>query len=351
MQDIKVSIICTAYNHERYIEQAIKGFLMQETSFAFEILINDDASTDDTPSIIKYYENQYSNIFATYQSVNQYSLGKSVSNELFRRARGEYIAICEGDDFWIDKLKLQKQFDFMEANPEYSLCVHAGLCCYEDGVLMKNGFIPYQQDKSVKTEEIIERWLFPTASLFYRKSSRKDIIIPFKGKAPCGDYPLTVYLALQGKVYYFASPMCVYRRDSISSLSRYFKTSKEKDINRIDRLQELAGRINDFTGYKYDEVIKKFMVNNEYSKLMLERNINAVRVSKLYRYLSKKMKLKIFCAIYFPFILSIKETYHKVRDNCEYKKMKKKMLKLVDCENCKYCNLKFLQPSHVYLKK
>ena len=346
-----MSIVCTAYNHERYIEQTIKGFLMQETTFAFEILINDDASTDNTPSIIKYYENKYSNIFATYQSVNQYSLGKSVSNELFRRARGKYIAICEGDDFWIDKLKLQKQFDFMEANPEYSLCVHAGLCCYEDGVLMKNGFIPYQQDKLVKTEEIIERWLFPTASLFYRKSSRKDIIIPFKGKAPCGDYPLTVYLALQGKVYYFASPMCVYRRDSISSLSRYFKNSREKDINRLERLQDLAGRINNFTGYKYEGAIKKFMVNNEYSKLILERDSNAVKASELYYCFSKKMKLKVFCATYFPFVLSLKGKYYKVRFNCEYKKMRKKMVKLVNRGDCEYYNLKILQPLQKYYKK
>lgn len=339
MDEVKVSIICTAYNHERYIEQALDGFLMQKTSFQFEILINDDASTDKTASIIKRYAKSFPNIVATFQTENQYSLGKSVSKDLFQKARGKYIAICEGDDFWIDNLKLQKQFDFMETHSEYSLCAHAGLCCYEDGVLMKDGFFPFTEDKTVMTEKIIEKWLFPTASLFYRKAARKDYVIPFKKNAPCGDYPLAVYLALQGKVYYFASPMCVYRRDSISSLSRLFKNSKVKNLNRIERLQELAIRINEFTEYRYSNSVKKFMLDNEYSRLMLKQNSKATKASKLYPFFSKRMKFKIFITTYFSPVLSIKHKFASVKNYYKYKMMRKRMLKII---NGNYTNLKIL---------
>ena len=103
------------------------GFLMQETDFQIEILIHDDCSTDGTTEIIKEYAAQYPDlIFPLYEEVNQYQHGKASEIDFYnyRRARGKYIAYCEGDDYWIDPLKLQKQVDFMEAKLEYSVCFH-----------------------------------------------------------------------------------------------------------------------------------------------------------------------------------------------------------------------------------
>lgn len=103
------------------------GFLMQQTDFPIEILIHDDCSTDGTTEIIKEYAAQYPDlIFPLYEEVNQYQQGKSTEIDFYnyRRARGKYIAYCEGDDYWTDSLKLQKQVDFMEANPNYSICFH-----------------------------------------------------------------------------------------------------------------------------------------------------------------------------------------------------------------------------------
>jgi glycosyltransferase involved in cell wall biosynthesis len=121
--DPLVSICCITYNHEKYIQQCLEGFLIQKTTFLFEILIHDDASTDRTADIIREYETKYPDIIKPiYQTENQYSKGVIVSAVYnWPRAKGKYIALCEGDDYWIDSYKLQKQVDFMEANPEYGL--------------------------------------------------------------------------------------------------------------------------------------------------------------------------------------------------------------------------------------
>ena len=126
METPLVSICCITYNHEDYITDAIESFLMQKTNFDFEIIIHDDASTDKTAEIVREYEKQYPGIIKPiYQTENQYSRGIKVEMFCFVKTKGKYIAFCEGDDYWIDENKLQKQVDFMETHSEYSLCTHA----------------------------------------------------------------------------------------------------------------------------------------------------------------------------------------------------------------------------------
>lgn len=120
-EKIVVSVICAAYNHELYIEDAITGFLMQETDFAFEVIIHDDASTDKTASIIKHYQELYPNIIKPiYQTENQYSKGNfRIVPFAEKVAKGKYIARCEGDDYWLDKHKLKIQVAFLDKHSEY----------------------------------------------------------------------------------------------------------------------------------------------------------------------------------------------------------------------------------------
>lgn len=126
MSDIKVSICCLAYNHEPYIRQCLDGFVMQKCNFKFEVLIHDDASTDKTAAIIREYEAQYPDIIKPIcQIENQHSKGvKPTFSYNFPRAQGKYVSFCEGDDYWTDPNKLQKQFDFLEQNEDYVMCAH-----------------------------------------------------------------------------------------------------------------------------------------------------------------------------------------------------------------------------------
>lgn len=126
MENPFVSICCLTYNHESYIRQCLDGFVMQKANFPIEILIHDDASTDGTQDIIREYEVKYPNIIKPiYQKENQYSKGVKVSLVYnYPRAKGKYIALCEGDDYWTDPYKLQKQVDFLESHPDYVMCSH-----------------------------------------------------------------------------------------------------------------------------------------------------------------------------------------------------------------------------------
>lgn len=129
-----VSICCLSYNHASFVRKALDGFLMQEPPTGvspdepwLEILIHDDASTDGTDAIIREYAAKYPNmIYPLYEEVNQFSRGGKGRMDLYNyeRARGKYIATCEADDYWTDAKKLQKQVDFIESHPEYSICFH-----------------------------------------------------------------------------------------------------------------------------------------------------------------------------------------------------------------------------------
>ena len=126
MDKIKVSIRCFTYNHERFIRQCLEGVVMQKTDFRFEAIVHDDASTDNTAAIIREYAEKYPDIIKPiYETENQYSKHDgSLTRIMNAHTRGKYIAMCEGDDYWTDPYKLQKQVDFLESHPDYVMCSH-----------------------------------------------------------------------------------------------------------------------------------------------------------------------------------------------------------------------------------
>lgn len=151
-----VSVCCATYNHESYITEAIEGFLMQETNFPFEILIRDDFSTDKTTEIIKQYDDKYPTLIKPiFEKENQYVKGVRPMHVMMIQARGEYLAICEGDDYWTDFLKLQKQVDFLEENKDYVISGHDAFIVDENGKHLKDLKLPEIYKKDFDAEDLI----------------------------------------------------------------------------------------------------------------------------------------------------------------------------------------------------
>ena len=225
-----VSIDCITYNHELYIEDALEGFLIQETDFPIEILIHDDASTDSTANIIKEYEAAYPNIIKPiYQTKNQFSKGKNPIVEFnFPRAKGEYIALCEGDDYWIDKKKLQKQISFLKKNNEYSSSCHQSIIKYEGMNLEKKIFGNNSDEISIK--KLMKGRTFHTASFVFRANILEKNIVP--SDILSFDRYMFLLCALIGKIKFFQEVMCIYRKHEggISSWITYDLLKKDLKI-------------------------------------------------------------------------------------------------------------------------
>jgi len=169
-----VSICCITYNQENFIRDAIEGFLIQKTSFPIEIIIHDDFSNDNTANIIREYVDKYPGLIKPiYQKKNQYSLGRKIFPIVFSIAKGKYIAICEGDDFWTDPDKLQRQTDFLEAHPEYIMVAENAI--YHNLKNDTKKMFSELPERDVDILELLGERPFATASVFFRNLGEKLI--------------------------------------------------------------------------------------------------------------------------------------------------------------------------------
>ncbi|MEI6122892.1 MAG: glycosyltransferase [Bacteroidota bacterium] len=224
-----VSICCITYNHQHFIRESLEGLLMQKTNFLFEILIYDDASNDNTAKIIKEYELKYPDkIKPVYQTENQYSKGvRGINSKYnFPRAKGKYIALCEGDDYWTDPLKLQKQIDFLEANPDYILSCHHCHYLKENEVAVQDVSDDYSFS-SFTLDDIIKGNFITTCSVVFRNPGK---LPSYSSKLPIGDWPLYLHLAKKGKIHFINKFMGVYRIHSGGIFSGQEKIVKIKQL-------------------------------------------------------------------------------------------------------------------------
>lgn len=232
-----VSIICTVYNHDLYLKDCLNGIVRQKTDFPLEVLIHDDASTDKSADIIREYEKQYPEIIhPIYQTENQYSKGvKIVTGIMFPKAEGKYIAICEGDDYWTDPYKLQKQVNYMESHPDCNLCVHNVIEHWENGENPDKLFYPLE-DRDYSGLEVCSNWLLSTCSFLCRTSAFKRYCeIRNKVSLTFGDTPLALSCANEGLIHALPDVMGVYRRNTSSfTLThepiKYYKTGKSWEL-------------------------------------------------------------------------------------------------------------------------
>lgn len=209
----KVSIVCITYNQEKYIAQAIESFLMQKTNFDVEIIISDDASSDSTPQIIEEYAKKNPNIKPILREKNIGAINNYI--ETLALATGEYVIVNEGDDYFSDENKIQKQVDFLDANPDYTICFHPVKRVFETGI-QKDDVYPTEQVKNLVTafdfENLLTRANFmQTNSVMYRREAVPDVLQNFPKDILPGDWYLHLMFAKEGKIKFLEDIMSVYR--------------------------------------------------------------------------------------------------------------------------------------------
>lgn len=302
-----VSISCTAYNHEKYIESALDSFLMQITNFPFEIVIHDDASTDHTAEIIHKYQEKYPSIInAIYETINQYSKHDgSLLRIINQNIRGKYIAFCEGDDYWVDNFKLQKQIDYLETHRDSSACVHntkrINLLTKKTDIMYSNedrdlGFIDCVKGggQSFQTSSLIVR------SELYLNKPKFTAAVP-----GIGDYPNAIYYSMCGTIHYFHDIMSVYRCGTEGSWTMRVSNDRTQMQNIIDAQIDMLTQADQYSGGKYHEVFLSVIEYNLFRKKIYCQEYREVVHDKHFTGLSFKARLKYRILSCFPFISSL----------------------------------------------
>ena len=201
----KVSVCCVTYNHEKFIRKCLDGFLLQQTHFPIEVIIHDDASTDQTTAIISEYQAEHPGIFfPLFQKENQYRKGIRGMNAKFNfpRCTGKYIALCEGDDFWNDPHKLQKQVDFLESNPEYFITGHDANIIDEEENMISTSKLPDICKRDCSSIELQKCFFVLTLSMCFRNVSDLRQMPEELYKASNADTFMISYFGRFGKYKY-----------------------------------------------------------------------------------------------------------------------------------------------------
>ena len=217
MADYKVTICCVTYNHEKFIADALKSFVIQKTNFPFQVLVGDDASTDATAEIICDFAKKYPDIIKPVLHKTNIGAFKN-SLALYRAAKTDYVAVCDGDDYWTDENKLQKQVDFLDSHPDCSLCFHPVKVCWEDEVRPEYIF-PNEKERFYKTEleltDLLKRNFMQTNSVMFRwRFKNENILNYWVQEITPGDYYLNLLHAQIGKIGFLPEVMAVYRRNA-----------------------------------------------------------------------------------------------------------------------------------------
>lgn len=322
---ILVSICCITFNQEAYIRDALEGFVSQKTNFKYEVLIHDDASTDKTADIIREYQERYPELIKPIlQTVNQYSLGLTNVSGTWNFPRAvkngsKYIAMCEGDDYWIDDQKLQRQVDYMEAHPECALAFHSAKVEVQGSAVTEQMMRPYKKDRIVTPEEIIDKTSgYATASLLFRTEMVKELP-EFYNNAPIADIPLQLLAANMGYGYYMDRPMAVYRLGGAASWTTLMKQGnyEKKQQDYAAAMKRMYRGYDEFSGKRFHETVVRAwrrlyfltQVNTKHYDVVLDK-----KNRRFYKELNLRTRFFIRFETMMPWAYRwLQDLYHRVK--------------------------------------
>lgn len=246
----KVSVIVITYNHERFLHQTLDAVLAQQVNFEYEVIVSDDCSQDATPSIVAAYHARFpERIVPLLHKTNLGGFGKNNTLAALAACRGEYIAALDGDDYWTDTLKLQKQVDFLEANPRFSACFHNAQIIYDDNLLPPELVNPEDQKAVITDEDMVgtdEVWFIATSACMFRNGILTNYPRWFH-ESKSGDIPRYVLLTKWGPIGYLNEVMSVYRKNGAGLSFTDSKFDADYIRNRIGMFKA----INAEYGYRY----------------------------------------------------------------------------------------------------
>ena len=302
--EIKVSILCLVYNHEKYLRKCLDSLVNQKTNFNYEILIHDDCSTDNSKEIIeRYYKKYPEKINPIYEKENQYSKGVKINKKiLIPKIKGKYFCFCEGDDYWIDENKLQKQYDFMEENKDYKLCIHNSIAVDKNGNELHK-INPLLSGGDLECEDFIKNGgaFVSTNSIFSYSYLAKNLPDYFDYLSV--DYVWQIYLSSVGKNYCFKEYMSAYRVESDGSWTNGMLCNRDKHIQFKKKVIKSLNLINEDTKYKYEKTIKETILNQEFIILELQHDYKSMKkdqYKEIYKSKPLKIRIKYFIGGHFP---------------------------------------------------
>lgn len=304
----KVSICLITYNHSSYLETCLENIVEQKINFEFEIILGEDHSTDDTARIVKKYADAYPKLIKAF--IRPENAGpKTNFLHCFLQCKGEYIVFIEGDDYWTNQYKLQKQVDFLDQNPSASACFHNAEILFEDGSNKPNQIINTpNQAKWTYTKDFFkekETWFMATASVMMRRKFVNPLPNWFVD-CKSGDIPMYVILSEHGPIGYLAETMSIYRKNLGGQSFTDSNTSKAFLQNRIF----MYSMINQYTKYQYNHLINSILA--EYHELLIHCNEHKESfMKKIYHFyyvfsLQPNKNFKTFSLLFKRNLMSIK---------------------------------------------
>lgn len=309
MEELMVSILCATYNHEDYIRDALEGFLAQKVDFKYEVIVHDDASTDETARIVRQYEDRYPDIIrGIYQKENQYNKKRSILRKVFNICKGKYIATCEGDDFWIDRYKLQMQIDYMEQHKECVLTAHNSIELDYKNRKIK-ALYPYEKDGKLSSENIIMQYggNLPSASIVCRAEFIK--MEEFFYEAGILDYPLQLNYLTKGTIYYFDRIMSVYRHYHNGSWGKEQISDRKKRLMHSIKMIHFLSQYNWYT----DKIYEKYIISRRQGYLSYALNLYKDKTKEDFFTICDEVKKEMDIP-YHSYFMKIKKAYVQIND-------------------------------------
>lgn len=278
--EIMVSVIMITYNHEKYIEEAVKGVLMQKCDFDFELIIANDDSTDRSDTVIKHILSEHpqsSKIKYIKRNQNVGMAGNFI--DALKQSKGKYIALCEGDDYWTDIMKLQKQVDFLEKNNDYSMVCHDALVIDEVKGISYPYFTQAHQKQICSTKDLFGIHFCPSASVLFRKQALQSFDFP-DFRILAGDLLLKLLISLSGLIYRMYDVMSVYRITGHGATEYNNKHQKELILNRI----VLFDYFNKVSEKKFNKYIRiETLLMESYVDYLNSKSYIRTAILKIYR--------------------------------------------------------------------